>query len=61
MNITIALQSTGLWFAVLKEASHVHGVGATWKEAVMQLLKKAPEFSKWWRFACSWRKRGRRP
>lgn len=25
------------------------------------LLKKAPEFAKWWRFACSWRKRGRRP
>jgi|SRR5581483_2786162 len=24
------------------------------------LLKKAPEFAKWWRFACSWRKRGRR-
>jgi hypothetical protein len=25
------------------------------------LLKKAPEFARWWRFAGSWRKRGRRP
>jgi hypothetical protein len=25
------------------------------------MLKKAPEFAQWWRFACSWRKRGRRP
>jgi hypothetical protein len=25
------------------------------------LLKKAPEFAQWWRFAGSWRKRGRRP